>query len=50
VLVLQYKAFAMDRHMVQALIEAWNTEEKAFRIMHREVQFTYFDVALLIGA
>jgi len=47
--VLQYKAFAMDRHMVQALIEAWNPDAKAFRIGHREVRFSYFDVALLTG-
>ena len=47
--VLQYKAFAMDRHMVQALIQAWKPDAKAFRLGHRDVPFLYFDVALLPG-
>jgi len=47
--VLQYNTFAMDRHIVQALIEAWNPEAKAFMIGYREVPFSYFDIALLTG-
>jgi len=47
--VLQYKAFAMDQHMVEAFIEAWNPDAKAFRLGHRDVSFSYFDVALLTG-
>jgi len=47
--VLQYKAFAMDRHMVQGLIEAWNPDAKAFRLGRRDVPFLYFDMALLAG-
>jgi len=35
--------------MIQALIEAWSPEAKVFRLGHREVPFSYFDVALLIG-
>ena len=47
--VLDYKWIMMDRHMVKALIHAWNPDAKAFRIGHREVQFSYFDIALLTG-
>jgi len=47
--VLEYKKFVMDRHMVQALIQAWNPDSMAFRVGKREVPFTYFDVALLTG-
>jgi len=39
----------MDRHMVQTLIHVWNPDTVAFVIGQREVQFLYFDVALLIG-
>jgi len=39
----------MDQHMVEALIEAWNPETKAFRLGRRDVPFSYFDVALLTG-
>jgi len=47
--VLEYKKFVMDRHMVQALIHAWNPDALAFMIGQREVQFSYFDIALLTG-
>jgi len=40
---VEYKAFVMDWHMVQA----WNPDAKAFSIRHRGVQFSYFDVTLL---
>ena len=40
----------MDHHMVQALIHAWNPDALAFMIGRREVQFSYFDVALLTGS
>jgi len=33
--VLEYKKFAMDRHMVQALIQAWNPDRMAFRVHYR---------------
>ena len=45
--VLECKKFTMDRHMVQALIQAWNPDRMAFRVGRREVPFTYFDVCLL---
>ena len=48
-LVLQYKKFTMDRHMVVAMIESWNLKTKSFRIKRRDVPFSYFDVALLTG-
>ena len=35
--------------MVQALIESWNTDIKAFKLGWREVPFSYFDAALLTG-
>jgi len=47
--VLEYKKFVIDRHMVQALIQAWNSDSTAFRVGRREVPFTYFDVALMTG-
>jgi len=47
--VLEYKAFAMDRHMVEALIEAWNPDTKAFRLGRQDVPFSFFNVALLTG-
>jgi len=39
----------MDWHMVQALIESWNPDIKAFNLGRREVPFSYFDAALLTG-
>ena len=45
--VLEYKRFVMDRFLVQALIPAWNPDSLAFMIGGREVQFSYFDVALV---
>jgi len=35
--------------MVQALIEAWNLDAKACRLGCRDVPFSYFNVALVIG-
>ncbi|KAJ8420341.1 hypothetical protein Cgig2_012106 [Carnegiea gigantea] len=34
--VLEYKTFAMDRHMVRTLIEAWKPERKRFKLKRRE--------------
>ena len=47
--VLEYKKFVMDRHLVQALIQAWNPDSTTFRVCRTEVQFTYFDVRLMTG-
>jgi len=47
--VLEYKKFVMDRHMVQALLHAWNSDSTTFKVGRREVQFTNFDVALMTG-
>ncbi|KAJ8437174.1 hypothetical protein Cgig2_003803 [Carnegiea gigantea] len=43
--VLECRIFTMDRHMVQALLEAWNPENKCFKLGRREVPFSQFDVA-----
>ena len=47
--VLEYKKFAMDRFLVQALIQLWNPESSTFMIGRREVQFSQYDVALVTG-
>jgi len=47
--MLEYKKFVTDRHLVQALIYAWNPDSTSFRVGGREVRFTYFDVALMTG-
>ena len=31
-LVLEYKTYAMDQHMVQALVETWNPNTKSFNL------------------
>ncbi|KAJ8427172.1 hypothetical protein Cgig2_024704 [Carnegiea gigantea] len=48
-LVLKYKPYVMDRHLVRALVELWIPELKAFRICRREIPFSVYDVALLTG-
>ncbi|KAJ8430687.1 hypothetical protein Cgig2_018413 [Carnegiea gigantea] len=48
-LVLKYKPFVMDKHLVHALMESWVPESKAFRIGRREVPLSVYDVALLTG-
>ena len=48
-LVLEYRTFLMDRHLVQALLQAWNPKSKCFKVGRREVPFSHFDVALLMG-
>ena len=47
--VLEYKRFVMGRFLVQALIHAWNPDSSSFMICGRELQFSYFDVALVMG-
>jgi len=47
--VLKYKKFAMDRFLVQALIQAWNPDSSTFMIGGREVQFSHYDIALVTG-
>jgi len=47
--VLEYKKFVMDWFLVQALIQAWNPDSSTFMIGRREVQFSYYDVALVTG-
>ena len=47
--VLEYKKFAMDRFLVQALIQLWNPDRSTFMIGGREVQFSHYDVALVTG-
>ena len=39
----------MDRHLVQALLQACNLESKCYKLGRREVPFSHFDVALLMG-
>ncbi|KAJ8430116.1 LOW QUALITY PROTEIN: hypothetical protein Cgig2_007089 [Carnegiea gigantea] len=48
-LVLEYRTFLMERHLVHALLQAWNPESKCFKLGRREVPFSDFDVALLTG-
>ncbi|KAJ8444594.1 hypothetical protein Cgig2_013873 [Carnegiea gigantea] len=45
-LVLKYKPFVTDRHLVRAHVESWILEMKAFKISQREVPFLVYDVAL----
>ena len=33
--VLKYRPFRMNRHLVRALVEGWNTETKAFKVESR---------------
>ena len=40
---------AMDRFLVQALIQLWNPESSTFMIGGRQVQFSQYDVALVTG-
>jgi len=47
--VLKYKMFVLDSNSVQALVESWILETKAFKIGCREVPFLVYDVALLMG-
>ncbi|KAJ8446969.1 hypothetical protein Cgig2_006597 [Carnegiea gigantea] len=47
--VLKYREMAMERHLMLALIQAWDRRRKAFRIGSREVRFTVFDVVLFTG-
>ena len=47
--MLEYKRFVMDRFMVQTLIHTWNLDSLPFMTSRREVQFSYFDVALVMG-
>ncbi|KAJ8421626.1 hypothetical protein Cgig2_021770 [Carnegiea gigantea] len=47
--VLKYRPFVMDRHLVQALVECWNPETKAFKVGSREIPFSVYDMALQTG-
>jgi len=47
--VLEYKKFAMDRFLVQALIQLWDPQSLSFRMGRRQVQFSQYDVALVTG-
>ncbi|KAJ8424183.1 LOW QUALITY PROTEIN: hypothetical protein Cgig2_028308 [Carnegiea gigantea] len=47
--VLEYGEMAMERHLMVALIQAWDRRRKAFRIAGREVRFTVYDVVLFTG-
>ena len=47
--VLEYRSFAMDGHLVRALIERWNSDTKSFKIGRREVPLSLYDVALITG-
>ncbi|KAJ8438684.1 hypothetical protein Cgig2_011867 [Carnegiea gigantea] len=47
--VVKYKPFAMDRHPVRALIECWNSNTKSFKLRRREVPFSVYNVALIMG-
>ena len=46
-LVLKYKPFVTDRHLVRGHVESWILEMKAFKIDLREVPFLLYDVCLL---
>ncbi|KAJ8423848.1 hypothetical protein Cgig2_000974 [Carnegiea gigantea] len=48
-LVLEYRSFTMDEHLVRALIECWNSDTKSFKIRRREVPFSLYNVALITG-
>ena len=48
-LVLEYKSFAMDGHLMQDLIECWNSDTKSFKIGMREVPLSLYDMALITG-
>ncbi|KAJ8421579.1 LOW QUALITY PROTEIN: hypothetical protein Cgig2_010418 [Carnegiea gigantea] len=48
-LVLRYKPFVLERHLVRALVECCVSKTKSFRIARRHVPFLVYDVALLMG-
>ncbi|KAJ8444536.1 LOW QUALITY PROTEIN: hypothetical protein Cgig2_000815 [Carnegiea gigantea] len=47
--VLKYKMFVLGSHLVWNLVGSWILETKAFKIGRREVPFSVYDVALLMG-
>ncbi|KAJ8427959.1 hypothetical protein Cgig2_023254 [Carnegiea gigantea] len=46
---VEVQAIWNGRHLVQALVESWNAEMKAFKVGSREILFTVYSVALLTG-
>jgi len=48
-LVLQYRQFTMLCELTTALIMAWVSRRRGFRLAGRVVPFSVFDVALMTG-